>query len=484
LRYRFIALLTLAFSVLAPITAQAATNGDTRAERNLKDFDFLVDSIHRNYAGWDDKVTSETEAQLAELTAAIRSQVPQASDGELSRLLNQWIAFFGDKHLGVRETFSTTKPGAAAKPARLGVTEVELRRQLDGKRGRAPIEGIWQIDSSYRLAVLRDKRDPDRFHATILEAKNPNWLPGEIKADIIEQKDGGFRVTYYDGNKGANELPGQLLAGGTAFRIAPFGTWTKAWPEIADQNRIRRETASRDLFLEPLSEQTLWLRLPDFRDERADPVKALLEENRAALARAPNLIIDLRDNGGGSDYVYEPIIDLIYTRPIVSIDAEFRATGENIAIRERELEAARREFPGAIPSLTQQIEAMRKGVGGYVRTSDRPFEIITRNAIQENPRHVAVLIDGAGSSGEEFLLTARQSVKVTLYGQSNSAGVLDYANVVLAPSPSGRFNIAWPTSRSLRLPGYPVDRGGIAPDVRIPADVADPISWVQAQLED
>jgi C-terminal processing protease CtpA/Prc len=93
------------------------------------------------------------------------------------------------------------------------------------------------------------------------------------------------------------------------------------------------------------------------------------------------------------------------------------------------------------------------------------------------------LIDGAASTGEQFILDARQSRKVTLFGQRNSAGILDFANVVAMASPSGRVHVQWATSRSLRLPDDPVDPDGIAPDVAIDRSVRDPIAFVQAWLE-
>jgi C-terminal processing protease CtpA/Prc len=99
------------------------------------------------------------------------------------------------------------------------------------------------------------------------------------------------------------------------------------------------------------------------------------------------------------------------------------------------------------------------------------------------PKRVAVLVDNAASTGEQFLLEARQSRKVTLFGKENSAGVLDFSNTVDMPTPSGRYRVFWATSRSLRLPGDPVDPDGIAPDIRIPADERDPVAFAQRWLE-
>jgi C-terminal processing protease CtpA/Prc len=94
-----------------------------------------------------------------------------------------------------------------------------------------------------------------------------------------------------------------------------------------------------------------------------------------------------------------------------------------------------------------------------------------------------VLIDGAASSAEQFLLLARQSHKVTLFGKRNSAGVLDFANVVGMPTPSGRYQVYWGTSRSLRVPDDPVDPDGITPDIRIPEKVDDPVAFAKAWLD-
>lgn len=94
-----------------------------------------------------------------------------------------------------------------------------------------------------------------------------------------------------------------------------------------------------------------------------------------------------------------------------------------------------------------------------------------------------MLIDGAGSSGEQFILDARQSRKVTLMGQHNSAGVLDFSNVVSMPMPSGRLELSWPISRSLRLPEESVDLNGIAPHILIPPTEPDPVNYARVWLE-
>ena len=115
---------------------------------------------------------------------------------------------------------------------------------------------------------------------------------------------------------------------------------------------------------------------------------------------------------------------------------------------------------------------------------------VTRNGVNRcgSGRRVAVLVDKrCGSTCEEFLLVARQSLKVKLFGQS-SAGSLDYSNLRPFTLPSGKRLLMYATSRSLRLPQFSVDAAGIPPDqvLPVPVDAAgseEAIVEVQRVLE-
>ena len=104
------------------------------------------------------------------------------------------------------------------------------------------------------------------------------------------------------------------------------------------------------------------------------------------------------------------------------------------------------------------------------------------------PRRIGILIDRpCGSSCEQFLLEARQSFKVKLYGRP-TAGALDYSNLRPHTLPSGQRVLWYATSRSLRLPTFPIDAGGVQPDEYLPppADGAAydaEVDTVRARLE-
>jgi len=489
----------LMIAASGPSVAQAATDttvqtaspsGEVR-EENLTDFDFMVETLRRNYAGWDTKVTAETTPALDALTARLRLAAATADDAQLDTILREYIAFFRDRHVQVGPT---ARPAAAADETTEGPAvvyptrdwdEAEVRARLEALGAdRRPIEGIWRIGGDrYRIGVLRTDDTAEKFEAVVLTTSAEGWSPGQIKAELTGTADGAFSVLYQDGNHAVQSVTATVLAEGVAVALSEYGTWEREVPAVADPDIVARLYPSGDMFLKPLSPQTLWLRLPDFDASRAEPLKALFEANAAALATTPNLVIDLRENGGGSDFVYDPVTALMYTRPIYSIGVEIRSTPENIRLRQATADRIRQEAPEGAAQLDEIVALMQANPDQYFRPHADGFSIDARDAVLPFPKRIAVLIDGAGSSGEQFLLEARQSRKVTLFGKQNSAGVLDFANVESTTMPSGRFGMAWATSRSLRLPGDPVDPDGIAPDIRIPDTVEDPVTFVRQWLE-
>jgi hypothetical protein len=475
--------LIVATFLLLVSQAAAAQAPSSDAARNLADFDFVVAKIERNYAGFPTKTAGPRGAELAALTTRLRASAAAASAVEMTAILKQWVGFFRDGHTNVNAVGGVA--GGGRPSSRPEWTEAKVRSRLVALGpARDPIEGIWQIDDRYRLGVLRTAKTPNQFVAVVLATTADGWRPGDIKADIDAAAPGKYRMVYRSGDRGEHPLTADIVAEGAVLVLGDdWGSWSRSVPAVADPDLAARRYPANGLFLKRLSPTTLWLRIPDFNDSRAKLLLALLEAHKADLATAPNLIIDLRRNGGGSDYVYAPLLPLIYSRPIVSIGVEMRSSPDNIALRRAVADQIRAEAPGPAAELDAENRLMAANRDGFIQPGAQPFSIDRRDAILPAPRHVAVLIDHAGSTGEQFLLDARQSRKVTLMGKANSAGVLDFANVVGMPTPSGRFRLQWATSRSLRLPADPVDPDGIAPDVRIPGDVGDPVSWARDWLE-
>jgi hypothetical protein len=227
-----------------------------------------------------------------------------------------------------------------------------------------------------------------------------------------------------------------------------------------------------------LDRNTVVLRLRTFGYEDIATVQGVIAAATPALDHTDNLVLDLRDNSGGSDFAWQGLLPLVYTGPIHAVATSLYSTPDNIA-RLEEQEANPSLSPAVRAWLQNEIAMMRAHPGEFVRQPDPTY---TAERVLPYPKRVAVLVNrGCASSCEQLVLALRQSKKVTIYGEP-TAGALDYANLVAAEVPGGQFDLVYPVSRSQRLPAEPVDGRGIAPDVAIPSGEEFPVAWIVDRL--
>lgn len=217
-----------------------------------------------------------------------------------------------------------------------------------------------------------------------------------------------------------------------------------------------------------LSDSTFYMRLTSFAVDK-ESIDTLVEKHRAEITSRPNLIIDIRSNLGGRSDVYEALLPLLYTHPYELVGVEWYASSGNIADLERAL-ASGEIREGDEDQTAALLEEMKRHRGKFVlRPGDEARWTVCFDEVCPRPRRVGIIIEGQNASAaEQFLLTARHSDKVLLFGSEPTAGTLDYSNTVPRKLPSGRFELWMPQTRSLRLPENPIDETGIAPDVQIP----------------
>src|SRR3990167_9070480 len=80
---------------------------------------------------------------------------------------------------------------------------------------------------------------------------------------------------------------------------------------------------------EKLSDKTVILRIPSFDGSMKKLIDSIIVSNMQTITKTENLIIDLQNNGGGSDESYEKLIPLIYTNPIKTVGLEYLSTPLN-----------------------------------------------------------------------------------------------------------------------------------------------------------
>ncbi len=465
-------LLLLSLVHFAP-SAFAANSEKVQA---LKEFDFVVKKIENNYAGFRDKVTAKNRAEYQRFTRKKRSEIQQTHNP--AEIIREWLEFFQDKHVGYSEASgSPNQVDSSAYQTLKGLNEASFKDQLTAK-GKAvtPWEGLWiESDNDYTIAVLPNETDPDEYLGVVTSSALSGWQAGQIKFKISRENSSAI---YYKRDHSSSKEEAVFLADHSLLKIGS-SYFRKTFPAPSKSLDLETVVPQNRTFMKKLSEKTLYVRIPAFPIEVRAELRKLFDEFATELKSTDNLIIDVRSNLGGDTRAYAELMKYLYTRPVYSFGAETLSTPDNIAMLEKILklpENTREE----VNDIGMAIRKLKAAPGKFV-SWDRQFSITTYPEILPNPQRVGILINGAASTGESFVFDARQSHKVTLFGQA-TLGCVDYVNVNELPTPRGN-SINYPIGRSFRLPEESVDVKGIPPDIYIPESDYDPVSKIQKWLE-
>lgn len=477
---------TLALVYLAGPTPTAAQASDCDCAAVLT---WTAAYLERNYPGFLDKVTSATRAEHDALRDRLtRAAATAANDDACGPILEEYIAWFRDPHTVIRRAGLGALPNDpdairarfADWPSRT-VSEAEVRdRTARSAPAGDALDGIWEIaGANYRLAMAPGE-DPGSWQAVVLEADSVWWVPGQIKGSFQRTGPGEFVAETYRANHDAVHDTARLQNG--VLRLSGGGAWVRAWPDNpSGYDRARYDaSANRSLAVRQLDDHTMLVQIPTFDPGQAERIDSIIDANWHHLTGTPNLIIDVRGNGGGGDRSFQALRPLLYTGPVVTKGLSTYATEDNINSLLRIVRDT--PLPGDVRAeIDSMIAEMRVRPGELV---GQPPDTAMFDSTLPQPQRIAVLTDRfCASSCEAFILVARQSEKVTVYGE-NTGGFMDYGNTLPVQSPCPAFVLHQPVSRSNHLAERAYDNIGLQPEVHVPDDVVYWLEWVHERLAD
>ena len=205
-------------------------------------------------------------------------------------------------------------------------------------------------------------------------------------------------------------------------------------------------------------------------------IDSILAANKQLILSKENLIIDLRNNGGGADASFQEIIPYLYTNPIRTIGTEYLSTVQNNK-RMEEFIADPDWSPEEKEWARKGLEKLNSNIGKFVSLGDAIVSERKLDIVYSNPKNVGIIInENNASTTEEFLLQAKQSKKVKLFG-TTTEGVLDITNMYFVDFPCKDLKLGYSLSKSLRIPGMQIDEKGIQPDYYIDKTIND-YDWI------
>ncbi|MDR1518096.1 MAG: S41 family peptidase [Dysgonamonadaceae bacterium] len=439
----------------------------------LKDFNFMVNKIQADYPGYHDKVTTANRAELAGLEKEIRQKIANYPDS-CGYYFNEYTNFFKDHHLRISRIWKRSNQ----QPEMLEVSTYgkNLHANVDSlqqvTKDAKGIEGVWE---GFRQKFVVTK-DGEKWVGIVVN--NQGWENGQVLYEFVPINDTVFEVINYSlikdrktyKTEASLHLDGKIIEfhGDTRFvRKSDSEIFDKAL--LSSYIAIYPNGKNTYPIAMYLSDSTFYMRVSNFYSNTGND---FVIQHWDEIMKRPNLIIDIRNNGGGQDNYYQELAKIIYTKPYESKGVEWYASKGNIkffedAIKNDEIQNGE----DGLLRTQNLLNAMRKNVGGFVTHPLSVSDNTTaeRDTVYSMPRNVGIIInEGNASSAEQFLLAAKESDKAILFGNCNTAGVLDYSNITPTPLPSGNYQLLCPMTRSKRLPENPIDNIGIAPDIIIP----------------
>jgi hypothetical protein len=444
-----------------PILMQAQCNCQ-------EEFSKIKNHLESNYPGFKDKVTTSNLQNYQGFTAQKEQVAAQSKNkSQCYFIINQWMSYFNDNHLQSAinmeaiEKIDPLKLQSDFPIEKIDVSD-KLLKKIEKAKG---IEGVYsKKGESFSIALFENKNSFRDYVAVVIKSTDSTFENGSVLAELKEKSAYEYFLLYNSAHMLAfatiKPKNGELISG-----------FVKNGKEIVDNENYNFEAKF-------LNENTLYFNIPSFSWEAKPMVDSLFATQKENLSKSANLIIDLRNNGGGSDDVYGVISPYLYTQPIKGIGVDALASNDNI----KGWELILAQYPD-LPAESRQeiqnlIDKMKLQINQNVNiVEDNIDSSYTRLLF---PKNVVILInEKCASTTEQFLLEARQSKKVTLMGQ-NTQGTLDYSNLRESDFCEMPYLLYAPTTRSRRIDiGEGIDGIGIKPSIYF----TDKQDWIEEALK-
>ena len=439
--------------IFVAITSSLWSLGQTTADTNLK---FLISKIKAVYAGYPYKTT---DAQFDRIVKEPFSKPYPDSFVQLSRI----TTFFSDAHLALYQVFSNPD-----------TTSCFSNRKIMAASARQPhltkYEGYWVNDLGDQIIqMISDKNGV--LNGYIIETRLS--APVGLKVLSLYRDSTGWLADVTRLDYKYRVVTRSYMRNDSVLICGYQAKWRKVKlykPGLLNLIPVSEKYPS----LRVLDSNTILIRMPDFDGSLFPIYDSLLKANKIVLSQAKTLILDVRNNIGGSISNIEPITPYVCTAPLYLFGSLRRSSEEalNEALQSRDRFKQRGDTI-TMKLFDKYIDGLKKATGGfYELESDTLVCESTPNSI----RNVGIITNYAAVSAVELMiLYYKQSPKVKLFGEA-TGGVVDYLNAIYLRMPSPGLLLMVATAKRKLVSGFgSYDGKGIPPDVPIPDSEKD---WV------
>ncbi len=479
-RFRFLLLLMIACQA----QAQTDTVGSCACD---KDFAFVVHYLENHYSGFQDNVTDENGLAYQQLKAKLHEKSQQAlSETNCLVLLKEYTGFFKDNHLEVRfrakpvvdekseATVQLFKASSVFKSReRVDYDSVQMREYL--QQSEDELEGIYE-NAVYQFAVVRNPTEFRDYYGVITESKTALWEIGQIKCEIKRTSPTSFQTVVFQRNHSVTI--GTIDSGDPI--LAMFSDIKKVFPNSASlsaESNHHLAPAGSWFQFKVLDDSTTYLHIKTFDGSLKRKLDSAMNKVLPIIKQKPNLLLDIRNNGGGSDHNWRILAEYIYTDPFPNDVTEYYCTPEIIKRHEERLAEMQRNISaygwGVVKYSKIKLKKFKKAPTGTFLPFESTIPWYARRFVVSNkyaqrkvhatPRKIILMYNrNTASAAEGLILNALHSKKVLTFGE-NSAGAITFGDISTVNTPSG-FMLQSATQRTRNRFQY--EHTGISPRVK------------------
>ncbi|WP_116787721.1 S41 family peptidase [Flavobacterium psychrotrophum] len=442
-------------------------------------FNWAKKTFEENDAGFQYVIDKKGAEAYRQHNAIFADKVKTITTKEdCAAAVYEWLKFFRGGHISANAVNNVAAPTAAVDShtdwEKYPVTEKQFLKYL-AKADPKSLEGIWKT-TPYTIGIIKKG---DGYIGFILDGAGTAWQKNQIKLRAKPNADKtGYNGEFYLRNYQTYKFENARLIGANTILLGRF-IFQRDNPKVQDVQALKNYVAllgSDGPMVQQHSANTLVLRIPSFDGGYKKDIDSVIRANHDKIIRTKNLVIDVRNNGGGSDGSYREIVKYLYTNPIRIVATQMYSTKLN---NER-MEGFLKE-PGISEAekaeITAELKKLNDNPGKFVNLHEQKVFVQTLDTVYNYPENVAILInENNASTTEQFLLAAKQSSKTKLFG-TTTAGMLDISNMHFVISPCGTLQLGYCLSKSFRIPHMAIDDIGLQPDYYLDSEIPDE-EWV------
>ena len=453
-----------------------------------QEFDEVKHHMEQNHPGFITDIKTPDLPAYKQFTESIRQEIRKDKAGKYClAYLRKYVRYLKDNHTNINGFFPPVKednPDSLKafynsdiykKTEVINIDSTAFVKKMAKHNG---IEGIYITpDTAYVVALIKDKKEQRDYVAVILDSRTPLWKKGQVKFELKESRDNNYDVFLFMRNHSLNyeqwkKEDGRLVSNG----------WKKIYP--LDSASSEPIPFNRDLVsFAVLDSSTSLISIRSFGGQFTERLNAAYKEFIPRIKERPNLVIDIRGNGGGSDANFRPLMPLVYTDTIFHDYVELYITDANRKAYTEIMNEAKQDtinwgkdgykiweyFLGRMEGKKEQSFFPIVSPGSYS----------TYDPVEKYPLKVALLYDRyTASSAEQLLINSLSSKKTILVGE-NSGGFIAFGNVMDKRTSCGKM-LSWTTTRKVRDRKY--EFVGVEPQYKIPAGEKDWVDYTRKLL--